>query len=103
MTYAIDFDGVLHDPTQVAKGYKMGKPMDGAVEAMKELEAAGHTLVIYTVRADGIASTRAVMDWLHYFDVPYFRITNVKPNADRYVDDKGYHFTSWKQTLKDLA
>lgn len=77
------------------KGYKMGVPMLGAKEFMLLFHEAGHTLVVFTVRANTPRSSKAVADWLEYFGIPYDQITNEKGNADIYVDDKGYRFDTW--------
>lgn len=48
-TIAIDFDGVLHRYA----GYKGGKidgPIRGARDAVAALQAAGHTVVVFTTR-----------------------------------------------------
>ena len=38
ITIAVDFDGVLHDPKNKLKGYKLGQPIAGAEEAMQQLK-----------------------------------------------------------------
>src|SRR2546423_15258648 len=95
---AIDFDGVLHDEHPTPP-HKMGKPVEGAVEAMKQLRAQGHELIVHTVRASGPDKGKHVADWLRYFGIPFDRVTATKPQADIYIDDRGYRFTSWAQTL----
>lgn len=101
MTLAIDFDDTIHDTHNVRPGYKMGVPMPGAVAAMQEL-AKTHTLIIHTIWANSPEKTKAIADWLTYFKIPYQRITNQKPEADVYLDDKGLHFTSWEKALTDI-
>jgi FMN phosphatase YigB (HAD superfamily) len=100
MILAIDFDGVLHDPSKVFKHQKMGIPIDGAKEAMQELLDAGHKLIIFTHRASSEAATKAVKEWLKYFDIPYSgEITNVKPNADFFIDDRAIRFNDWTYAI----
>jgi hypothetical protein len=98
---SIDFDGVIHDPTEVLKGFKMGQPVYGAVEAMKTL-AVGNTLIIHTIWATSTERIGAIANWLEYYDIPYHKITNIKPDASRYIDNKGYHFQNWEDTLTEL-
>jgi hypothetical protein len=56
--------------------------------------------VIFTVRAYDARSTKVVTDWLDYFGIPYDSVTNVKGNADLYVDNKAYTFTTWPELAK---
>jgi DNA modification methylase len=99
---AVDFDGVLHDPNNVKEGYKMGLPVAGAAEAVAALHNAGHRIVVHTIWATTEAANKAIADWLGYFKIPYDVITSMKPKADLYIDDHGYHFTDWKKTLEDI-
>lgn len=97
MVLAIDLDGVLCDPKNRKPGFKMGEPVAGAPEAMRRLKRAGHTLIIHTVRGND----SHVSDWLDHFGIPYDQITDNKPNADRYLDDKGVQFRSWALLTED--
>lgn len=100
---AIDFDSVIHDPNNVEKGYKMGKPIVGAQEALQGLHRSGAIIVIHSVWADSEKKRMAMAEWCHFFDIPYDFITNTKPVADVYIDDHGYRFENWSDTLKFLA
>lgn len=95
---AVDFDSVIHDPTRKGPGMRMGLPLEGAIEAMKGIKANGHTIVIFTVRGD---KPKHVMDWLHYYHIPFDDVTNVKKNFDLIIDDKAVHFDGWSN-LKGL-
>jgi hypothetical protein len=77
---AIDLDGVLHNPEDVAPGYKMGRPIPGAVDAMN----------------------KAMSEWLRWANIPYDFITNVKPDVDYYLDDKNIRFTTWDEALLEI-
>ena len=104
-TIAIDFDGVIH---KYSKGWCGGeiydKPVDGAVEAYCKLIDAGFKVVIFTTRTD----FKAVKDWMHkHFDfekhIGHFyepEVTNIKPIASVYIDDRGLRFTNWTDVLK---
>ena len=101
---AIDFDGVIH---KYSKGWQGGKiyddPVDGAIDSIFELMES-YEVVIFTSRDD----LNAVKLWLESkFDfesrgckVP--EITNQKPIAIAYIDDRGIRFTDWDSTLKFL-
>lgn len=77
----------------------MGQPMPGAVEAIQGLKRAGHTIIIFPVWANTEVKRRAIVDWLNYFKVPFDDVTSTKPDADCYIDDRGYKFENWKDTV----
>lgn len=97
-TLAIDFDGVLCDPMNVLPGYRMGQPCAGAVEAMTALRRRGFQLVVFTCNRIG-----PVSDWLKHFNVPHDLVTNTKPDADVYIDDRALRHVDWPSTLATLA
>lgn len=100
---AIDFDGVLHNPNDVEDGRRMGRPVEGAREAMTYLANQGDTLIVFTVRGGEQRSRKAVEDWLTFFNIPFSAVTNIKPKADAYVDNLGIRFTNWPQALRDIG
>jgi predicted TIM-barrel enzyme len=102
-TICVDFDGVVHDYLNPVPGRKMGPPMEGAVEALERLQDAGYHVVILTVRGD---QPGYIIDWCDYYDVPYNEVTNKKPNAIIYIDDRAIRHINWDltmQTVKALA
>ena len=46
-TIAIDFDGTIVEHEFPA----IGRPVDGAIETLKELQARGHKIILWTMRA----------------------------------------------------
>lgn len=103
MKLAIDFDGVIHDPYNVKKGYKMGQPVEGAAETIRQLHREGHTIVIFPVWADTEKKRQAIVNWLGYFQIPFDDVTSTKPDADVYIDNRGYHFDNWLDTVNYLS
>lgn len=111
MILAIDFDGVVHDYRHPVEGRRMGSPMPpnpqgvtkfermGAVEAMQYLFDEDHTLIIHTVRG---RNAKHIEDWCEYYHIPYHEITDIKPNADAYLDDKAVKFVSWGQAITEM-
>lgn len=99
---AIDFNGVIEDPDNKEKGYKMGKPIAGAVEALQELKTRGNIIVIHSIWADSEKKVQAMGEWCRYFSIPYDFITNKKPNCDVYLDNKAIRFEDWDQALRDI-
>lgn len=99
---AVDFDGVIHNPYNVEPGYKMGKPIEGAMEALWELHNDGAIIVIHTTWADTEKKCQAIAKWCQYFKIPYDFITNQKPDCDVYLDNRALRFYNWVQALKDI-
>jgi hypothetical protein len=97
---AIDFDGVLHDYQNPKEGRKMGEPIKGALKAMIKLRMRGYTLVIHTIRGN---RPKHVEEWLDYYGIPYDEVTDKKPDALYYIDDKALCFNGdWDVTLEHI-
>ena len=101
MRIVLDFDGVLHDAAHPIAGRKMGPPVEGALAAVHHLIDQGHELVIHTCRwrpeIDGPANH--ILQWLDYWKFPKLTVSMLKPVADLYIDDRGYHFTDWASAV----
>ena len=108
---AIDFDGVIHGNS---KGFYNGtvydKPIPGAIEAIKLL-AKKYTIVIFTAKVkpdrpliNGKTGEEMIWDWLKLYKISSYisAITCEKPRAAFYIDDKGYRFKNWGDTLNFL-
>lgn len=100
MILAVDFDHVIHDPNNREPGYKMGKPIPGAPEALRKLHERGDILIIHTVRA--YIDHEHVEKWLKYFKIPFEKVTATKPLADAYIDDKAIPFSTWHNVGLEL-
>ena len=100
-TVAVDFDGVIHAYTRGwQKGVIYDEPQEGCAEALYDLYSR-FDLVVFTVRED----LQAVKEWLSKHDLlKYFReITNEKPIACLYIDDRGLRHRDWQSTLRDVS
>lgn len=106
---AIDFDGVIH---KNSKGYYDGtiydEPIEGSLDAIKKLSEK-YDIVIYTCKAiqdrpeiNGKTGVMLVDEWLEKYGIRDYvkRITSEKPRAQIYIDDKGYRFENWNDTIK---
>lgn len=98
-TVCLDFDGVLH---RYSKGWHDGTiydpPVEGAVSAVQTL-AEKYRLVISTCRLD----ISGVSEWVVRHFGLYLPVTNAKPVAAVYVDDRGLHFDgSWARAVEEI-
>lgn len=97
---AVDFDGVIHDFRNPIKGRRMGAPIAGVMEALKLLKSKRYTIVVFTVWGGTDQGQKTIADFMKYYELPYDEITNIKPNADYYIDDKAVRFADWAKTLE---
>tara|TARA_B100000035_G_C20935972_1_gene525249 strand:- start:478 stop:870 length:393 start_codon:yes stop_codon:yes gene_type:complete len=106
---AIDFDGVVHT---FDKGFHdgtcYGDPIEGSLDSIRQLSKK-YNIVIFTAKAkpsrplvDGKTGTELVREWLEKHDVMQYveEITAEKPRAFLYIDDKGYRFENWYDTMR---
>lgn len=100
-TLGIDFDGTLCKKQPYGDGTIWQEPNEGAAEAMKLLKKEGYRLVVFTVRLSpnmkGIVEIKKdrICNWLNKYGIPYDEVTNNKPSAVAYVDDRAIRFTDW--------
>jgi hypothetical protein len=97
-TIAIDFDGVLSDYS----GWKgreapLDGPVVGAIQAIRDYQDAGLTVVIYTSRADSASGVTMIERWLREHGLQQRRIDSItitdrKPPAIVYLDDRAVCF-----------
>ena len=109
LNLGIDFDGVIHnDFNGFYDGTIYGEPIPGALDALKAL-SKHFRIIIFTAKAkpdrpliNGMSGSELVEQWLLKHNVLscVAEITSEKPRAFLYIDDKGYRFENWNQTLK---
>ena len=105
---AIDFDGVIH---KNSKGYYDGtiydEPVPGSFEALEEISKK-YNIIVCTCKAkpdrgliNGKTGIEMVWSWLEKYNMAQFvnKVTSEKPRGVAYIDDKGYRFSNWKDTL----
>ena len=95
---AIDFDGVIHAHKNPIEGRRMGPPIEGAKEALKTLSRK-YNIIIFSVWGD---KPKTIEDFMKYYELSFNSVTNIKPNATFYIDDRGLHFNSWSETLAEV-
>jgi capsule biosynthesis phosphatase len=105
MRICIDLDGVICQLKQPGQSYGDLAPVPGAVDKLRALRAAGHTVILLTARhmktCDGNVGQaiarigQVTLDWLARHRVEYDELHFGKPWADVYIDDNAYRFTGW--------
>jgi hypothetical protein len=102
-TLAIDFDGVIH---AYSRGWEDGsiydEPVPGVADALAGLSRY-FRLVIFTARDS--PDLPKIRKWLaaEGLDEHISEVTNRKPKAWAYIDDRAIRFESWGQALDTLA
>jgi hypothetical protein len=85
----VDFDGVLAEYTGWKGPDHLGAPRAGVTHFLKSVIDLGFKIIILTTR-----NPEKVQDWLVENDLHHFidRVTNTKPPAVVYLDDRGMCF-----------
>lgn len=95
-TICLDFDGVLHaytspwtESSEISDG-----PVPGARAFCEILLGEGFSVVVFSSRAADESGRRAIEAWLaeHNFPLAVRVAHGGKPQAEIYVDDRGYRF-----------
>jgi capsule biosynthesis phosphatase len=111
MKICLDIDGVIARLREPGETYATITPVEGAVEKIQALKAAGHYLILMTARHmktcgsnTGLVVARqgkTLLDWLERYAIPYDEIWFGKPHADIYIDDNAMRFESWDAVAGD--
>lgn len=99
-TVCLDFDGVLADYHGWKDVDTLDLPYPGAKEFMQRAYDAGYRVVIHTTR-----NVDRVWSWLgkYNFPVHLVEVTNRKPKALVYIDDRAFRFTGdWEAAFKAI-
>lgn len=100
-TLAIDFDGVIHDYSEGWRGGEVyGDLVPGTAEALRQL-SKNYKLVVFTARFN----LPDVHAFLHRKRIEHLfeGVTNVKPMAVAYIDDRAFHFDNWAGVLAEFS
>lgn len=68
-----------------------------AREALRALRRAGVSIILQTGRVE--SEREVTIKWLAENDFPYDRLIMDKPRAVIYIDDFGYRFHNWDDTI----
>jgi len=105
---AIDVDGVIFNYHEWKGIHNFGTPIEGAKEALVELQKMGFHIIIHTTRVNDDVNTdyseEELVDILtkalDKADIPWDEISVAKPLGDFYVDGRSIKFENWPQILQ---
>lgn len=108
LTIAIDIDGTVADCSRVDFGkvnrskneFLKAVPINGALEAVKNLYKQGHIIVFHSSR--NCASKKVTQAWLIKHGFPFHHIVMDKFVAHVYIDDRAINGCCWKNVMRAI-
>lgn len=93
-TIVFDFDGVIHSYKSGWHGVTVitDPPVPGIAKAISEIRSAGYEVVVVSSRCASVDGMTAVARYLADNGIFVDRISDVKPPAIAYVDDRAICF-----------
>lgn len=100
-TVVFDFDGVIHSYTSGWQGETVisDPVVPGIKEAIEELRDNGYEVVVVSTRCATPGGIRAIYRYLEANDIIVDDITQHKPPAVCYIDDRAICFDGHPDTL----
>ena len=84
------------------------KPIDGSLEAIEKIYKMGYNIIIFSCKSrtdrpsvNGKTGTEMVWEWLEKYKIKDYvsDVVSEKPRACLFIDDKGYRFENWQNTI----
>ena len=103
-TIAVDFDGVIHSYTSpwISEHEIPDPPVAGAIEWLKTITKE-FDVVVFTTRGRTPEGQKAVVDYLNnYGFLGVVIVTDRKPPALVYIDDRAWRFTGTFPTADEI-
>lgn len=104
-TVGVDFDGTIAGYDKGWQGPPAEDPIRGAREALQAFKMKNLEVVVFSCRADNPQGVEDIRQWLVQHDMMQFvdEITDKKPKAIAYVDDRGVAFRGdWLAALHEV-
>lgn len=94
-TVVLDFDGVIHSYTSGWQGLEVipDPPVEGIKEAIQEIRKK-YKVVIVSARSHTPVGRLAIKEYLRKYDIEVDDISETKPPAIVYVDDRAICFNN---------
>ena len=112
MKICVDMDGTICKNKKEWQDYYDVEPMPDAAHSLRELKNKGYYIVIHTARGMRTFNnnegkvigyhSKKITEWLEKWEIPFDELLFAKPHVDYFIDDKGYRFGNWKDTLDFL-
>ena len=99
---AIDFDGVIHGYQSGWQGplLTLDPPVPGVREFIEDIRT-DYKIYVHSTRAETEEGYTAIVDYMKQHNIYYDVITNTKPPARVYLDDRGMLFYGTFEGLSD--
>lgn len=104
LSVVFDFDGVISENRNGWEGVSVinERPVEGIKEAIDEIREH-YKVIILSQRCSTVNGLNVLKDWLDGYDIRYDDLTDVKPQAVAYIDDKAICFNgNSKNLLKEI-
>lgn len=100
-TVAFDFDGVIHSYTSgwQGEGVCNDPPVPGIREAIASIRAAGYEVRVHSTRCSTQEGRLAVCNYLRQHNIEVDGVSDKKPIAIVYIDDRAICFDGHSETL----
>lgn len=101
MIYCFDIDGTICSSVKDGN-YQEAEPFPDALAEINRLYEEGHKIIFMTARGSvsGRDLTLFTAEQLNAWGFKYHElITNRKPHADVFIDDKGINAVDWRKQL----
>lgn len=91
-----DFDGVIHQykhkPSTWDETLILDPPVEGIREAVENIKGLGYKVIVVSARARSEAGRAAIRTWLDNYGIVVDEVTDKKPPAKVYIDDRAICF-----------
>lgn len=93
-TVVFDFDGVIHEYTSGWKGIDIipDSPVDGIRESIMDIRSNGYEVIVVSARCSDPIGIQAIKEYLLFHDIVVDGVSETKPPAIVYIDDRAICF-----------